>query len=210
MKKWFFGILILLLFISGGLSYWNWSSEGGYATPLEAVHAFRSYKGTLIHEHDVDGGKVLFLHRGLQVDEWNFQAEYVKETRRGWIWGYGGGHSAAFGDHPPSERWSYQYFPSTKGTPYESPFPMLYGLMDSAHHTVSVHSHTTGENYRTAGLHVDQLGVKLWYFFLTEGDGQQFTLTFLSEKNEVMDTMYIDESKPANGGNVGKAFDRLN
>ncbi len=198
-----FALVILII----SLGYIFLFSEEGYDTPLEAVQAFRSYGGphVVIHEHDVDGGKVLFFHRMLQEDAWDFHAEYVKQTWRGWKWGYGGGHSVLFDEDSPSEeRWSYQYFPSTEGTGFDSPFPMLYGVMDAAHHSVSIENHTTGEHHRMQGEIIDHLGVKLWYLFLTEDDGEQFTLTFLSEDNKVLDSHYINEALPFHAGDAGE------
>lgn len=77
--------------------------------------------------------------------------------------------------------WSYQYLPSTEGTEYDSPFPMLFGVIhDAGIDGVSVVSQTTGEEF--AARIVNGHGVKLWYLLLDKEQGVTFKMSAYSKQ----------------------------
>lgn len=90
----------------------------------------------MIREHAVQDGDVAFFLRNMPNNKINVVAEYVKKTRKGWIWGFGGGFSASnirlglSDSEALKESFHIEYFSSTEGSEYsKTPFPMFYGVV---------------------------------------------------------------------------------
>lgn len=184
MKKFF----VILAFLVIGAVFYFYATDDSANTPIEAIGQFRNQEITQVYDEiDVDNGKLIFYVRGDNPEQRIINAEYAKKTWKGWKWGYGGGHSIPSEKNPYKENhWSSQYFYSTKGTAYESPFPMLFGaLYDKEIQSVSVESTATGETFKAAIIENQKFPFRVWYLFLTEKQGTDFTIRALTSKNDV-------------------------
>lgn len=62
-------------------------------TADNAVEQFRGPSSMhVIHREPVSGGTLLFMKRPYQAGSHNLQVEYVRKTRIGWKWAWGGGY----------------------------------------------------------------------------------------------------------------------
>ncbi|RNB86994.1 hypothetical protein EDM56_14915 [Brevibacillus fluminis] len=190
MKKTFL-LSSLLLFIIGISLFLN---DRSAVTPVAAIEQVRTSVGQIYDEIDLANGKMVFYVRG---DNQMINAEYVKKTwTGGWKWGFGGGHSI-----PPLQKdvldtehdWTDQYFPSTKGTPFDLPSPMLFGvILTNDIQTIRVQSERTKESFDAHILSNDLFPFKLWYVLVPEEQGVKFTLEALSSAQKVVSVKTSD------------------
>ncbi|WP_020616483.1 hypothetical protein [Paenibacillus daejeonensis] len=167
-------------------------------TPMAAIGEVRPDLGPIIHEVETDQGKIIFFVTG-PSDQAAIQAEYVKKTLFGWEWGFGGGHTVPdkIIEYNDLSAWSHQYFHSTSGTPFESPFPMLFGILnDETIDGVQIKSKTTGDVFDTTVITPDPYSKRLWYRLLDDEQGEQFTITAYT-KDTIYSTREIDEQIPS-------------
>ena len=167
-------------------------------TPMAAIGVVRPVLGPVIHEVETDKGKIIFFVTGSR-DQATIQAEYVKKTRFGWEWGFGGGHSIPTYNAETDEfsAWTSQYFHSTSGTPFESPFPMLFGVLnDETIDGVQIKSKTTDDVFNATVIAPDPHYKRLWYQLLDDEQGEQFTITAYT-KDAIYSTREIDEERPS-------------
>ncbi|EES74926.1 MULTISPECIES: hypothetical protein [Paenibacillus] len=187
--------IFALVLIALGFGYFYISNQYS-STPMEAVERVRSeINGQLLHEVKTDQGKVLFMLRHLQNGQ-TLNAEYVQKTPLlGWKWGWGGGHTVPHvSDNDPDSFWTEQYFPSTKGTDADSPFPLLFGVIQSAQiDAIHVYSYATNESFTASVMETGGPGIRLWYLYISEEQGTRFKLIAQTEDQEIISTK-ISES----------------
>ncbi|NDI35468.1 hypothetical protein [Chengkuizengella sediminis] len=167
-------------------------------TPIKAIEKVKNEVGFILHEIEVDDGKVLLYSTDTGEDSQVLNAEYVKKSWLGWKWGYGGVHSfPRYSEHTIDmsiDPISYMYFPSTKGTPVgDTPFPMFVGVLNNPDiDSISLLSHLTGEE-EIVNI-IEGPGYKIWYLFVTKEQGFEFTLKLLSSEGKVLHKEYINEA----------------
>jgi hypothetical protein len=186
-------IALLLITVIGLLEYWN---DEPVESPLEAIAIERNEVGPVLHEIDVDNGKVIFYLRNLGNNQ-QLNAEYVKKKFKGWEWVYGGGHTVpnfTGGLEDIDNSWSYQYFSSTENI--DSPFPMIFGVIKKQEiNSISIQSKLTGVNQRSQVIDNEKYQLKIWYAFVSEDQGLKFNIRALTNDNKVLSTKEIDESE---------------
>jgi hypothetical protein len=187
--------ILALVLTALGLGYF-YISNSYSSTPIEAVEKVRFMNdGQLLHEAETDRGRVLFLLRHLQNGQ-TISAEYVQKTPLlGWKWGWGGGHTVPrISENEPDSFWTEQYFSSTKGTDADSPFPLLFGVIQYPQiDTIQVYSYTTNESLTATIQDTADSGIRIWYLFLPEEQGTRFKLTAQIGDRQIISTK-ISES----------------
>ncbi|MGG6310740.1 hypothetical protein [Paenibacillus macerans] len=181
MRKFLFLVLISGVAILGYFFLSNNSSS----TPIKAIEKARleSNVGQLLNEIEIGKGKVVFLLRDL-TDSQTISAEYVRKTFMGWKWGYGGGHTFhSYNANDKDSFWSQQYLPSTKGTEFISPYPLLFGVItDHNIDSISVHSYATNENLRASIINTKK----------SEEQGGRFEIFARSDDNQIISSKILE------------------
>ncbi|QRG66697.1 hypothetical protein [Brevibacillus choshinensis] len=179
-------LLLLVLFIFGTVGY-LYVTDDSADTPLLAIEQMRSEVGPVYQEIDMGDGKLIFFVRGNEPNQM-IHAEYAKRTWKGWKWGYGGGHSLPDGKNPYIEHhWSSQYFYSTKDTPFDSPFPMLFGAIDdSAIQSIHIESGLTRDKFQAHVIENPKFPFRVWYLLIPVEQGVNFTLSARTNENKIV------------------------
>jgi hypothetical protein len=209
MKKLIISSVIVVLFGIG--FYWGYvyfDEEDSSESIVSAIEKVRgeNFVNYLIHEAPVEGGRLVFFTRSINDGQIQTNAEFVKKTRHGWKWGYGGsfGSSNLRLDLTPEkaeqETFLSCYFPSTKGTEFSSPFPMVYGVILNPHITsIVVKDYVTGLERQTEVVEVNE-HFKLFYTLLDEEQGKKFELIGFNRQGEIVHTETIDEGMEQQSG----------
>ncbi|GEB34890.1 MULTISPECIES: hypothetical protein [Brevibacillus] len=154
-------------------------------TPLQAIEQMREEVGTVLHEASTDKGTLFFLvHEDGQI-----HAEFAKKTILGWKWGNGGSHAipadSEMSLYDPA--FSTQYVANGKENPFDSPFPMLFGvILDPAIDSLVVVSDKTGKEIQAEIIDSELIPFRLWYAQIPVKQGEAFTVTALGEDGGVI------------------------
>jgi hypothetical protein len=189
--------LVALILIALGFGYLYMSNPYS-STPLEAIEKVRyeiNDRLRLLHEIETDRGKVLFLLRDLPNGQ-TLDVEYVQKTLLfGWKWGYGGGHTLpSIRENDPDSSWTEQFFASTKGTKYDSPFPLLFGVINNPKiEVIDVYSYATDESFTASVKETGDPELRIWYLFVSEEQGTRFMLTAQTEDRQIISTKILEE-----------------
>ncbi|MFD2700596.1 hypothetical protein ACFSVM_08940 [Paenibacillus shunpengii] len=159
-------------------------------TPEEAVEQFRGGSSSpyVIHQEPVDKGVLLFKTSTRQGSE-NLQVEYVRNTRIGWKWVWGGG----FSNHEASDEPSavhYMSLPELKGV--STPFPMLFGyVFDPSIVRITVETMKDGSNEaKQIEVGPDE---RLWFVFLPSSADMPYEIKGYDESGEQIASKMIDD-----------------
>ncbi|MFD0618883.1 hypothetical protein ACFQZR_15575 [Paenibacillus sp. GCM10027629] len=196
MKK--FWIILFVVFVGAGVFIYLYIQDESTASPHEAI-AHRIGTGQIYEEIDVPKGRLIFYSRGSSI-----YADFVKESWKGWKWGYGGGHTIPVYKQQAGKYehvdFSSQYFPSIRGMGLYMPYPMLFGVITNPNVAyISVLSKQTGDNFRTAILSNGRDPYRIWFLRLDEVQGKQFEISAVSSKHQILDVVELDEgSSPSN------------
>lgn len=153
-------------------------------TALEAIERMREDIGTVFHEASTDKGTLFFLVR---EDDQMIDAEYAKRTILGWKWGNGGSISLA-SEHPLHDSaFSTKYVPNGKENPFDSPFPMLFGvILDPEIDSLQVVSEKTGKTLQAEIIDNELFPFRLWYAQLPLKQGKLFSITAFGKDGETI------------------------
>lgn len=195
------GLLIILGFL-------HFRDGGSSDTVVEAIEKARDvgYVNYIIHEHPVQDGVVVFFLRNMNDGQISVNSEYVRRTRQGWIWGYGGGFSGSnvrldlTEEEARKESFQSAFFHSTEGTEFDSPFPMIYGVILNPDITRIVIKDYVKKLERQANIVEVNRNFKLFYLLLEQGG--KFDITAYEEDGKVIKVELIDEESHAGGNDV--------
>lgn len=192
--------LVALILVVLGFGY-GCKNNHYSSTPIEAVEKVRyEMNGQLLHEVETDRGKVLFIVRELQNGQ-TINAEYVQKTPLlGWKWGFGGGHTLpSIHEKDPDSFWSHQYFSSTKGTEYDSPFPFLFGVIRNPQiDSIRVYSYASNESVSAQIIDTGDRYTRIWFLFVSEKQGARFKLTAQAEDLQIISTQIAETTRSEN------------
>ncbi|MED4568826.1 hypothetical protein [Brevibacillus agri] len=155
-------------------------------TALEAIESMREEIGTVFHEASTDKGTLFFLVR---EDSQMIDAEFAKKTILGWKWGNGGSHTIpAVSEVPlPDSAFSTQYIANGKENPFDSPFPMLFGvILDPEVDSLMVVSEKTGKALQAEIIDNELFPFRLWYAQLPVKQGEMFSITAFGKDGETV------------------------
>lgn len=201
MKK----FLIISLLIIAGLGIYftiNRTNDNEYSTT--AVEAINKYRGEnsvnyIIHEHQVKDGEIVFYLRNINNGQIVVSYEYVRKTKRGWKWVYGGGHSGSGlslnnpGDFL-GESLSYQFTRDLSDTEIgDNPFPMIYGIILNPDISRVVVKDYKNEMEKQATIINIRDKFNLYYVFLDPNQGEKFDIITYSADGKELYTKTIDE-----------------
>jgi hypothetical protein len=201
-------VIMLLVLFTFMLGKRYLHDDESSATIVEAIEKVRGdgYVSYFIHEVPFKDGTVVFFLRYMKNNQPQLASEYVKRTRKGWKWGFGGAHSGSnlslnLTDAEASKlTFTEQYFPSTEGTMFgKSPFPMLFGaILNGKITTLSVKDHRTGLEKQAEIVEVND-NFKLYYVFLDQRQGTKFDIMGKDGSGKILAQQTIDESNRSSG-----------
>jgi hypothetical protein len=183
-------LLLFVLAVVGSIYYYN-SEDGSSETIVEAIEKVReeSYVSYIIHQEPVEGGVVVFYRRDTKDGIVDVSAEFVRKTRSGWKWGFGGGFSTS------TDNDYHAYFPSTEGSEFgDSPFPMLFGVVVNPEASRVVIKDKVRGLQRQAKLVEVNRKFKLYFVFLDKSEGKKFEITSYNDNEQIIRRESIDES----------------
>lgn len=181
-------VFLILLYI-----YWNDDSK---PTPMEAIEQVRTNTGMKVSlaEVDVENGIIVFYKQNQSIN-----AEFVRKTRRGWKWGYGGGHTIpsypnGVDTNKIDTYLSYQYFPGTDNTEFgSSPFPMLFGVLKNSNVSNIVVKDLVNNNEIKATIINGNQDFRIWYVFIDKDQDKKFIISTISDEGKVIADKTINE-----------------
>ncbi|MGN7470567.1 hypothetical protein [Brevibacillus sp. SAFN-007a] len=157
-------------------------------TPLEAIESIREEIGTIFHEASTEKGTLFFLVR---EDSQTIDAEFAKKTILGWKWGNGGSHTIpAVSEVPlPDSAFSTHYIANGKENPFDSPFPMLFGvILDPEIDSLTVVNAKTGKTLEVEIIDHELFPFRLWYAQLPLKHNEMFSITAFGKDGETIIT----------------------
>ncbi|MCQ6559416.1 hypothetical protein [Paenibacillus mendelii] len=198
--RWRVGILLLLLAaaaVVGFILYQDITSNDDIDSSPTVVAAIEKQRGPghvsyMIHEHAVPDGQVAFFIRNMPSDGIHIGAEYIKKTPNGWKWGYGGefgrsNYELGLTDtEARREMFEPMYFSSTEGTEFDSPFPMVFGIVIHPDiRRMTAKDYLTGLEKQAELIEVER-NFKLFYVFLDRNQGTKFDITGYTADGSVL------------------------
>ncbi|MGN7358518.1 hypothetical protein ACTHPF_13175 [Paenibacillus sp. SAF-054] len=180
--------------------YWNDDSK---PTPMEAIEQARTNTGMKVSlaEVDVENGIIVFYKQNQSIN-----AEFVRKTRRGWKWGYGGGHTIpsypnGVDTNKIDTYLSYQYFPGTDDTEFgSSPFPMLFGVLKNSNVSNIVVKDLVNNNEIKATIINGNQDYRIWYVFIDKDQDKKFIISTISDEGKVIADKTINEELDSQTG----------
>ncbi|GAB6931098.1 hypothetical protein JCM10914A_50810 [Paenibacillus sp. JCM 10914] len=197
-------IIMILIFLTGVVyaGYAYIQDDEAKPTPVEAIEVVRGegYVDYIIHQQPADEGEIIFFLRNIKDDNVVVNAEYVQKTRRGWIWGFGGGFTSSDPrinlPHADAQysTFSMMYLPSTKGSDmFVSPFPMVWGTSsEPGVSRVVVKDYNTGLEKQATTVKVSDL-FTLFYVLIEEDQGLKFDIIAYDGNGKELAREIIDE-----------------
>lgn len=169
-------------------------------TPEAAVEQFRGGSSSpyVIHQEPVDEGMLLFKTSTRQ-ESTNLQVEYVRKTRLGWKWVWGGGFSNSKASDKPSAV-HYMSLPELKGV--STPFPMLFGyLFDPSVVRITI------ETTKDGGYEAKQIEAgpdeRIWFVFLPSSADMPYEIKGYDESGEQIASKIVDDPNDSGIFNLG-------
>ncbi|WP_145040602.1 hypothetical protein [Paenibacillus sp. Y412MC10] len=172
-------------------------------TPDNAVEQFRGPSSMhVIHREPVSGGTLLFMKRPYQAGSHNLQVEYVRKTRIGWKWAWGGGYG--IGESSQSIA-ALNYMGMPELDHLSTPFPMVFGdILDPSIKKVSVK--IKGKGSYNAKLTAAEAGRMIWFVFLPSPASTPFDIEGLDGEGNLIARKTITD--PRDSGSVHFEMDR--
>ncbi len=172
--------------------------DGTYRTPVQAIEQARNLDEPIevVREQETDHGKVVFYLRYIRKSNPKpvISVDNVTKMLAGWKWVTGGGHTlmetvdGMNAQEKLDAEWSVQRIPAEKG----SPFPMFFGaVVNPEIAMVKVTSAKTASSM-SAEMVRTGTGMKIWYLYVDESLGEEFTLEALSAEGQVLSTQQWD------------------
>jgi hypothetical protein len=193
-------LMITVCIILASIVFLFYFGKGSSNTPIEAIEKSRgNHVDDIVLQKDIENGQVVFYLRNINNGQQFVSAEFVKKTLLGWKWVYGGGHSLPnyTGSNQKvtlDESWSYQYFPSTKGSEFgKSPFPMLFGVIKNSDITSVIVQDQRIVREQKAEIVKTNSTLRFWYVFVTEEQGRKFTISARSTDGKEVSVKSINE-----------------
>lgn len=171
-KVWFIISLTVLVVLFITLNSVFLSSQSTGSSVVEAVQKSGRNVTKVVYTEEVKDGAVVFYKKSIGNGEESIACGYVKKTLWGWEWVWGGEHS-----DPGLMGFSAQYFPYTKDTP----FPLAFGEIKDQqikHMDISKNDKIDVKEAKIVETGTDSL----WYIFLDQSEGSNFTITGLSSE----------------------------
>lgn len=168
---------------------------------VEAIEKVRgdNYIDYIIHQQSVENGELVFFLHNINDGQIQVASEFVKKTGQGWKWGYGGSFGASnvridlTREEAKRETFYSQYFPSTKGTEFDSPFPMIYGIiLNPDFSRIVVKDYVAGVEKQTKVVEVNE-NFRLFYVLVDDVQGKKFDIIGFDHIGGILHTETIDE-----------------
>ncbi|WP_136603726.1 hypothetical protein [Paenibacillus dokdonensis] len=206
MKK----MILSIAIVTAGLAFFYiFFIDGTYRTAVQAIEKARNLDEPIevVQEQKKGDGDVVFYLRYIHRRNPRpvISVDYTSRALMGWRWVTGGGHTMMETDEAMAEQerldaqWSVQWLPGED----ETPFPLLFGAVvnpDIASVTVTDAKTATTE---TAVMIDAGKDLRIWYLFVDESLGMDFTLHALSAEGDVLSTQQLN-GKPLHTGTMAR------
>lgn len=201
MKRQVLLISLVVICLSTIFGYFYLQDEDSSASVVEAIEKVRgdNYVDYIIHQQPVENGELVFFLRNIHDGQVQVVSEFVKKTWKGWKWGYGGSFGASnvrldlTQEEAKRETFCSQYLPSTKGAEFDSPFPMIYGIvLNPDFSRIVVKDYVTGLEKQTKLVEVNE-NFRLFYVLLDDVQGKKFDIIAFDRFGGILHTVTIDE-----------------
>jgi hypothetical protein len=201
-------IALLLICLCTYLGYLYLREDDSSKSIVEAIEKARgdNYVNYIIHQQPVNNGMMVFFLRNFNDGQIQVSSGFVKKTRQGWKWSYGGSFGATnvrldlSPEEAKGESFYSSYFPSTTGTEYDSPFPMIYGvILNPDISRIVVRDYITGLERQTDVVEINK-HFKLFYVLIDDAQGKNFDIIAYDHDGGILRTETIDQGLQEQSG----------